>query len=118
MAGLAAAEPVEFTFAPSATLGGPTSYNPMRSPLQIKDRQWRRRGNASRPVFDPGMAPLGADEEAGGARSTKPNHQGPVEPLPLDLDRTPGPRLPPAYWFAAAALLALAGLGAALWSLG
>jgi hypothetical protein len=87
----------------------------MTNPLQAKDDQWRnRKENASVPVFDPGMSPLGTDDEAGGARAA-PVMDGAAQtgaerpPLPA----TPGARLdtgvraPPRAWYAAAAVLAL-----------
>lgn len=87
----------------------------MTNPLQAKDDQWRnRKENASVPVFDPGMSPLGTDDEAGGAPAQPAAERdagvgGERSPLPA----TPGTRLdsgvraPPRAWYAAAAALAL-----------
>jgi hypothetical protein len=87
----------------------------MRSPLQEKDRRWRRRGHASRPIFDPGLAPPGADAEAGGAPSEPPAPEGPTEPLPLNFDRGhPGLRLAPGFWRGVLVLIGLALIAAAL----
>lgn len=81
----------------------------MTHPLQEKDAQWRHRGHGARPVFDPGAAPLGVDEEAGGAASSIPAETGPSEPLPLDpLAGSRGFRVPPMFWYAVAGAVALA----------
>lgn len=80
----------------------------MTHPLQDKDAQWRNRGHAARPVFDPGAAPLGVDEEAGGAASSVPAEAGPSEPLPLDPDPgSHGLRAPPRVWYGLAAAMTL-----------
>jgi hypothetical protein len=85
-------------------------YQGMTNPLQAKDDQWRdRRENGSVPVFDPGLSPLGTDDEAGGARA-------PVDAAATQSDRTPLPSSPegvggvratPAFWYAAAAAIVL-----------
>ena len=80
----------------------------MPHPLQEKDAQWRRRGHGARPIFDPGMAPAGADEEAGGARSVVPADTGPADPLPTEPVFQPGgPRLTPRFWYGCAAAIGL-----------
>lgn len=80
----------------------------MPNPLQEKDAQWRQRGQGARPVFDPGAAPAGADEEAGGARSVAPDLKGPDEPLPTEPVFQPGgPRLTPTFWYGCAAAIGL-----------
>ena len=88
----------------------------MTQPLQTKDDQWRgRRRNGARPIFDPGLAPLGSDEEAGGAKAPAANPQTrPRQPLPTSPDAGgPGPRLTLRFWWAAAltilAILIVAG---------
>lgn len=76
--------------------------------LQEKDAQWRRRDHGARPIFDPGMAPAGTDEEAGGARSVVPADEGPVDPLPTEPVFQPGgPRLTPSFWYGCAAAIGL-----------
>lgn len=68
----------------------------MPHPLQEKDAQWRLRGQGARPIFDRGVAPAGADEEAGGARSVAPAEDGPEDSLPTEPVFQPGgPRLTP-----------------------
>ena len=80
----------------------------MPHPLQEKDAQWRRRGQGARPIFDPGAAPAGADEEAGGARSAAPAEDGPEDPLPTEPVFQPGgPRLTPIFWYGCAAAIGL-----------
>jgi hypothetical protein len=82
----------------------------MTNSLQAKDDQWRDRENASVPVFDPGMSPLGTDEEAGGASPVaKPADDRPRAPMPATPPASNGGlRLPPRVWYAfAAALIAL-----------
>jgi hypothetical protein len=84
----------------------------MTHPLQTKDDQWRnRKANASVPVFDPGLSPLGTDDEAGGAPAPRPETQGEARP---PLPANPGARLdtgvraPPRAWYIAAAVLIVA----------
>lgn len=90
----------------------------MPHPLQDKDAHWRRRGHAARPIFDPGMAPAGADEEAGGARSVRPASDGPDAPLPIEPVFQPGgPRLTRTFWYGAAAAIVLVMVVLALISL-
>ncbi|HEX8661554.1 MAG TPA: hypothetical protein VF686_06780 [Brevundimonas sp.] len=90
----------------------------MSRPLQDKDDQWRgERPNGAVPIFDPGMSPLGTDDEAGGAPSTVRTPDPDSwrrEPLPTSPDRNgAGLRLTPRVWYAAAVavviLLAAAG---------
>jgi hypothetical protein len=65
----------------------------MTTPLQDKDDQWRnRRANGARPIFDPGVAPLGVDDEAGGSPAAAP---------------TARVRLPPRLWYGGAVVLGL-----------
>lgn len=81
----------------------------MTHPLQEKDAQWRRRGHAARPIFDPGMAAAGTDEEAGGAQSVASAREGPADPLPTEPVFQPGgPRLTPTFWYGCAAAIGLA----------
>ena len=79
----------------------------MTHPLQSKDDQWRdRRQNASVPVFDPGLSPLGTDEEAGGARAATPSDSDrPRDPMPATPQSSNGGgvRLTPRVWYAVAA---------------
>lgn len=93
----------------------------MTHPLQAKDDQWRnRKANASVPVFDPGMSPLGTDDEAGGASAPTPSQAGGDRP---PLPATPGTRLdsgvraPPKAWYIGAAVLVVALLVVAWFSL-
>ncbi len=80
----------------------------MPHPLQIKDDHWRLRGHGARPVFDPGTAPAGTDEEAGGAPSVQPDPVGPDAPLPTEPVFQPGgPRLTRAFWYGCAAAIIL-----------
>ncbi|HZV83687.1 MAG TPA: hypothetical protein VFF48_01760 [Brevundimonas sp.] len=83
----------------------------MANPLQTKDEQWRqRRANGSVPVFDPGLSPLGTDDEAGGARAAidpAPPLSG-RPPLPPSPDSASGGvRATPTFWYVAAGLIAL-----------
>lgn len=81
----------------------------MSEPLQIKDDQWRgRRRNGATPVFDPGLAPLGSDEEAGGARTPAARDDGAMRtPMPVTPDAGGrGLRAPPRFWWSLAALAA------------
>ena len=78
--------------------------------LQEKDDQWRgRRPNGATPVFDPGLSPLGTDDEAAGAPakpSASPDQRATQEPLPTSPDRNaPGLRLSPRIWYAIALAL-------------
>lgn len=77
----------------------------MTQPLQTKDAHWRgRRRNGATPVFDPGLSPLGTDEEAGGAIAPVADRDG-VDRPPMQAspdDGGPGPRLTPTVWYAAA----------------
>lgn len=87
-------------------------YLAMANPLQTKDDQWRnRRENGSVPVFDPGLSPLGTDDEAGGARaSTEPAPQPPRtdrRPLPSSPEGSGGVRATPRFWYVAAAAIVL-----------
>jgi len=80
--------------------------------LQEKDDQWRgRRPNGATPVFDPGLSPLGTDDEAGGAPAragTSSDHGARQAPLPTSPDRNaPGLRLSPTVWYAVALALVL-----------
>ena len=88
----------------------------MTNPLQTKDDQWRHRGNAAQPVFDAGLAPLGTDEEAGGAHappSSPREGHAPMSPEPAP--ERPGPKLPPMFWImVAAAALAVIVAAAAI----
>ena len=88
----------------------------MTQPLQTKDDQWRgRRHNGASPIFDPGLAPLGSDEEAGGAPAPVASRdERPRQPLPLSLDPAKrGPRFTAGVWWAiSASILALLVLAA------
>jgi hypothetical protein len=90
----------------------------MAQPLQTKDDQWRgRRQNGARPIFDPGLAPLGSDEEAGGARPPAALREtGPRPPLPTSpvVGGRHDPRLTPRVW-CGIGLVILAGLIVAGW---
>ena len=84
----------------------------MANPLQTKDDRWRhRRENGSVPVFDPGLSPLGTDEEAGGARApTEPDT--PLQaterrPMPATPEGSGGIRATPRFWYTAAAVIVL-----------
>lgn len=82
----------------------------MASPLQIKDDQWRnRRANGSVPVFDPGLSPLGTDDEAGGApASSDPAPEAADRrPLPATPEGSGGVRATPRFWYVAAAVIVL-----------
>jgi len=88
------------------------AYLPMANPLQTKDDQWRnRRENGSVPVFDPGLSPLGTDDEAGGARaSAQPTPQPEAserDPLPSSPEGSAGVRATPRFWYAATGLILL-----------
>ena len=92
------------------------AYSAMANPLQTKDDQWRhRRENGSVPVFDPGLSPLGTDDEAGGARA--PTDAAPVSsdrsPMPSSPEGSGGVRATPKFWYAAAAVIVLLLLAAA-----
>lgn len=79
----------------------------MTNPLQDKDAQWRHRGQGARPIFDPGAAPPGTDEEAGGAPAT-PVIEGKAsaDPLPTEPVFQPGgPILPRWLWLSAAGVI-------------
>ena len=91
----------------------------MDTPLQNKDDHWRSRPNGATPVADPGLAPLGSDDEAGGASSNLSATTGPARaPLPTSPDRNePGVRVPPKAWYAVAGILAGLFIVAALWSI-
>ncbi|MFC0633919.1 hypothetical protein [Brevundimonas balnearis] len=91
----------------------------MANLLTDKDDHWRDRPNAATPVADPGLAPLGVDEEAGGASS--PSRADPGEgrrPLPTQPDSGGiGVRLTPAVWYGVGAVLlvvVLVAIGASL----
>ncbi len=93
----------------------------MSNALQDKDAQWRARPNGASPVVDPGMAPPGVDSEAGGATADLGTADlgdattGPDAPLPSPgADGGRGPILPPSYWYAGAAMIAVALIAAAL----
>ena len=84
----------------------------MANPLQTKDDQWRhRRENGSVPMFDPGLSPLGTDDEAGGARaSAEPTPQlqsSDRSPLPSSPEGSGGVRATPSFWYVAAAAVVL-----------
>lgn len=91
----------------------------MSESLQDKDEQWRtRRANGATPVFDPGLSPLGTDDEAGGGEPL-PSREGAGQ-APMDL--TPeaggiGVRLTPKVWYALAAVIAAAVVVALILSL-
>ncbi|WP_122468984.1 hypothetical protein [Brevundimonas lutea] len=91
----------------------------MTNALQDKDAHWRRRPNGASPVVDPGMAGPGVDSEAGGAASIPSDPSpGPSAPLPSPgADGGRGPILPPSYWYAGAAVIAVAVIAAAIASL-
>lgn len=89
----------------------------MANPLQTKDDQWRhRRENGSVPVFDPGLSPLGTDDEAGGARAPigpAPQPQSnDRHPLPSSPEDSGGVRATPKFWYAAVAVIVLVLLAA------
>lgn len=79
-------------------------------PLSEKAGRWNDRPkNAATPVFDPGLAPLGSDEEAGGAR--RPDAGG-GDASGMPKQTTPeaggiGVRLTPKVWYTLAAIVAL-----------
>jgi len=81
----------------------------MATPLQDKDAQWRHRGQGARPIFDPGAAPPGTDEEAGGAVGAPVlEDKASSEPLPIEPVFQPGgPILPRWLWFSAAGVIVL-----------
>ncbi|MNS83804.1 hypothetical protein D3C72_1176060 [compost metagenome] len=80
----------------------------MTNPLQDKDEHWRHRGQGARPIFDPGAAPPGTDEEAGGAKAPAPEGEACSEPLPTEPVFQPGgPILPRWIWLAAAGIIVL-----------
>lgn len=80
----------------------------MAHPLQDKDAQWRRRRNDAAPLFDPGLAPPGTDEEAGGAHSSPAAPGGPADSLPIEHSgQSGGVRLTSVFWYGCAALLAV-----------
>lgn len=90
----------------------------MTKPLQDKDAQWRHRGQGTRPIFDPGAAPLGVDDEAGGARAPMANDEGPVAPLPTEPVFEPsGIRITPEMWYGLAIVLGLIIIAAGVFSL-
>lgn len=90
----------------------------MKNPLQEKNSQWRARPNGATPVFDPGMATLGTDEEAGGARAPDPGSTtGPVHPMSPTPDRGGGLRLTPTFWYVCAVAVLLVLVVAAGFSL-
>jgi hypothetical protein len=78
------------------------------NPLSEKAGRWNDRPNAATPVIDPGLAPLGSDEEAGGARRT-----GGAGDAPRMPDKTTpeaggiGVRLTPKVWYALAVAAAV-----------
>jgi hypothetical protein len=85
----------------------------MSTPLQDKHAQWRDRPSGASPVVDPGLAPPGTDEEAGGARAqpARETRPGDAGPLPRSASASNGGlRAPPIVWYGAAifALLVLA----------
>lgn len=84
----------------------------MVHPLQTKDKQWRgRRRNGATPVFDPGLAPLGSDEEAGGARSPTASDDGvDRKPMPANPITDHGRRLTPGFWYTLIAAVVAVGL--------
>lgn len=86
----------------------------MANPLQTKDDQWRhRRENGSVPVFDPGLSPLGTDDEAGGASASAGSATQPAaqsserRPLPSSPEGSGGVRATPRFWYGAAAAVVL-----------
>lgn len=82
----------------------------MASPLQTKDDQWRnRRANGSVPVFDPGLSPLGTDDEAGGAPTPVDTASQTADrrPLPATPEGSGGVRATPRAWYIAAAVIVL-----------
>ena len=87
----------------------------MANRLTTKDDHWRKRPNAATAVVDPGLAPLGADEEAGGASSPpEAASRRDREPLPMQPEAGGiGLRLTPRVWYAIAAVFALIVLMAA-----
>lgn len=90
----------------------------MENPLQEKDSQWRERPNAAAPVFDPGMATLGTDDEAGGASApTAGSTTGPSRSMSTTPDKGGGLRLTPKFWYACMAGVILVLLVAAGFSL-
>lgn len=96
-------------------------YLVMANLLADKDRQWRKRPNGASDVFDPGLSPLGTDDEAGGASapvSADPDSPSP-DPLPTAPDRGGhGLRLPYPFWWGLVGLLCLMLVLAAVFSLG
>jgi len=79
----------------------------MTIPLQDKHAQWRDRPNGASPVVDPGLAPPGTDEEAGGARAqpAREARPGDASPLPRSASTSGGGlRAPPTLWYGAAVL--------------
>lgn len=89
--------------------------------LQDKDRQWRRRPNGAAPVFDPGLAALGTDDEAGGASApaAEPAPSESRSPMPATPpDRGRGLRLTPGFWYGCVVVVVLVLLIAAGLSLG
>ena len=93
----------------------------MSSPLQDKDDYWRnRRANGATPVFDPGMAPLGSDDEAGGASLAPPDRSAKQARSPLPTSPTRGARglrLTPRFWLAACMVVLIVFVAAAVLSL-
>ena len=91
------------------TVNGRAACLRMSNPLQDKDAQWRHRKHGARPIFDPGAAPPGTDEEAGGA-SAPPvlEEKASSDPLPIEPVFQPGgPILPRWLWFSFAGVIAL-----------
>ena len=90
----------------------------MSNPLQTKDDHWRDRPQAATPVFDPGLSPLGTDDEAGGAAAA-PHEPDAAERTPLRATPStdgPGLRLTPRFWYGAAAILAIVLVVVGVWS--
>ena len=82
----------------------------MTTPLQDKDAQWRHRGQGARPIFDPGAAPPGTDEEAGGAPAPPvlDDDEASTHPLPTEPVFQPGgPILPRWLWLSVAGVIVL-----------
>ena len=82
----------------------------MTTPLQDKDDQWRnRRADGARPVFDPGVAPLGVDDETGCSLAAAPRAPDEaLQPLPLSPDAGGrGVKLSTRLWYGAAVVLGI-----------
>lgn len=89
---------------------------PDKNPNQVKASIWKGKGtNAATPMFDPGLSPLGTDDEAGGASVHKVGQAVTDAPNRTTPEAGGiGVRLTPRVWLVAGAVLVVVLIVAAI----